>query len=117
MDLNVLLRAHQIEVMKASMCRDDARRQGHFDSAARFAEEIGELRAAPNSVIPMLNKVYAGTLSYGSYAWDPLPESNSLMESWNNEDGTINSPKKLLAAGGLFNNFVSPVPGLVGARP
>ena len=44
MDFNALLRAHQIEAMKASSARNDEDRQSHFDAAADYAELILQSR-------------------------------------------------------------------------
>lgn len=44
MDLNALLRAHQIEAMKASSARNDEDRQCHSAAAAGYAELIRQSR-------------------------------------------------------------------------
>lgn len=116
MDLNVLLRAHQIQVMKANACGDDGRRQNYLDNASHHAAEIRALRIAPRPEIPMPARVSAGTLNYGSYAWDPPSEPNAPLDSSDNEGGAIDSPKDLMAADGLLYKFTPPAFLLRGAR-
>lgn len=93
MDLNVLLHAHQLAVMRAKGAGDDESRQIHFDKAAQYAEDIGALRIPPNRTVALLSSVARGTLSYGSYAWDSPQKPPSSLDAWENEGGAISRPR------------------------
>lgn len=67
MDLNELLHARQLEVMKATACQDERQRETHFSVVARYAEEIRKLR----KILPETTAVqFPATGSIPSYARD-----------------------------------------------
>ena len=70
MDLNELLYAHQLEVMKASTCGDEA----HFEKISEYAARIRQLRTmAPVNAIPTEDTA-PPTIIYGSYAGTALAQ-------------------------------------------
>lgn len=100
MDLNELLHAHQVSVMKASGSGDDLAKQGHFDKVALYAKRIRELRHfTSQSALPPTAEA-GQTIVYGTYAGDPAPahESVSLTE-WENEGGAITASAMTLPHG------------------
>ncbi|MFN4358738.1 hypothetical protein [Sphingopyxis alaskensis] len=91
MDLNELLHAHQLEVMKAGATDDTSARQGHFARIALYAERIRQLRglhAKPDATTP---RVAQPAIIYGTYAGNaPSPAAHKL-DSWENEGGALHS--------------------------
>jgi hypothetical protein len=77
MDLNELLHAHQIEVMKAASCVDD----NHFGMIAEYADRIRKLRLV--SPVDAVAHDPAGppTVIYGSYAGDSAIEDDEDFPS------------------------------------
>lgn len=73
MDLNELLHAHQIEVMKAS-ASDDA---VHYGRIAEYAERVRQLRTVPPSRTVAQHPAAPPTIIYGSYAGDPPREGGA----------------------------------------
>jgi hypothetical protein len=93
MDLNELLHAHQVEVMKASASGDDHARDKHFDKVAFYAEQIRNLRAFRQQGGASPSASAAGGIIYGTYAGDPLPMSRPApLNSWENEGGSVDQP-------------------------
>lgn len=92
MDLNILLRAHQIEVLRADAAGDYLSRQWHLDKATVHAEQIGALRVAPENAFKPSVAAPSAFLAYKTYAWDPADDLNPSTDSWDNEGGAINSP-------------------------
>ncbi len=70
MDLNELLQAHQIEVMKASASADD----DHFGMIAEYADRIRELRLISPATAVAHDPAAPPTIIYGSYAGDSSSE-------------------------------------------
>lgn len=68
MDLNELLHAHQVEVLKANASEDSGAREGHFDMIARYAGEIRALRTIAPEARPAPGTSSRDTIIYGSYA-------------------------------------------------
>tara|TARA_B100001057_G_scaffold489237_1_gene575107 strand:+ start:620 stop:1045 length:426 start_codon:yes stop_codon:yes gene_type:complete len=100
MDLNELLFAHQLEVMKASAAEDEESRQHHFDKVSGYAEAIKQLRALPKTGSPTGFPVSRETLSYGTYAGspDPIPRVATL-DRWEDEGGSVSSPDTTIPLG------------------
>lgn len=77
MDLNELLHAHQVEVLKANASPDRRARESHFDNIAQYAREIRALRI----IVPPVRALPAApsdhTIIYGSYAGTTLPAPDS----------------------------------------
>lgn len=74
MDLNELLRAHQVEVMKASASRDEATRESHFSMVAKYADQIRKLRnISPNARVAQYPSA-PDTIIYGTYAGSSAAE-------------------------------------------
>jgi len=98
MDLNELLHAHQVELMKASSSGAGAIRENHFDHVARYADHIRKLRKiSPEAALPQRN-AEPHTIIYGSYAGAtatemPMipatvgPETDALAASENPDRG------------------------------
>lgn len=86
MDLNELLHAHQVAVMRANASGDEQGRQNHFDKVTLYAKRIRELRKfSSQSALPP--KSQAGdTIVYGTYAGDPEPTSRPI-DDWESEGG------------------------------
>ncbi len=80
MDLNELLYAHQLEVMKAGACGD----ANHMGRIAEYAERIRQLRKVSRST-PIAQDPFAPpTIIYGSYAGPSATaegEAQSLRDS------------------------------------
>ena len=75
MDLNELLHAHQVEVMKAATSGDES----HFGMIAEYADRIRQLRTIPQGMpIPPVPTA-PPTIIYGSYAgsWVAEPRASS----------------------------------------
>lgn len=91
MELNKLLRAHQVEVKKASAAKDDEERRHHLDQVASYAGQINEARSArrgaiiPPQVSPVPVNCDAGTRDASLAPADSHP-------SWDNEGGAIAQP-------------------------
>lgn len=73
MDLNELLHAHQVEVLKANASEDSEIREGHFDMIARYADEIRALRKVAPEDRSARVASSRDTVIYGSYAGNPSP--------------------------------------------
>ncbi len=67
-DLNELLHAHQVELMKASSSDAGATRANHFDQVAQFANDIRNLRKISPEALPARGNTEPHTIIYGSYA-------------------------------------------------
>ena len=74
MDLNELLHAHQVEVMKASASGDVT----HFRLIAEYAERIRRLRTISPANSPLSDASAPPTIIYGSYAGESAPQEPSV---------------------------------------
>lgn len=94
MDLNALLHAHQIEVMKASAIGDDAGRQNHFHKVALYAEKIQELRDSLGTRNPISDHALPDRVIYGIDASNIAqePGGGAPLASWEGEGGAVASP-------------------------
>lgn len=70
MDLNELLYAHQVEVMKASACVDD----DHIARIAEYAAQIRQLRTLSTATPIAQDPSAPPTLIYSSYAGNSTEE-------------------------------------------
>lgn len=100
MDLNELLHAHQVAVMRASASGDELGRDNHFAKVAEYAERIRQLR----EVRPMTDdKKQANgpeTIIYATYAGDPVGQPTPRdVKSWENEGGDLDPPEVVLPEG------------------
>lgn len=94
MDLNELLHAHQVEVMRAGASGDDQGRQGHFEKVALYAERIRQLRESRQRADPPSLPASRETIIYGSYAGDPAPKpAAASLGSWESEGGALDPPR------------------------
>ena len=75
MDLNELLHAHQIEVMKASACGDG----NHFNMIAEYADRIQKLRTVTQSTPIPQDPSAPPTIIYGSYAGNTAEEGANYL--------------------------------------
>ena len=86
MDLNELLHAHQLEVMKASSSAD----QGHFNRIATYAARIKELRTV-EAAKPIAQDMSAPpTIIYGSYAGGDPSNGDATTHSRSADDAARN---------------------------
>lgn len=100
MDLNELLHAHQVAVMKASAAGKNAERDGHFEKVALYAEEIRALRDLGRNGNLAAGLPGNQTIIYASYAGDPVPVVESpALSSWEGEGGAIEDPSTPLPDG------------------
>lgn len=74
MDLNELLYAHQVAVMKASASGDD----DHIGKIAEYADRIRQLRILSDATSIAPDPCAPPTIIYGSYAGDPRPDSGAV---------------------------------------
>lgn len=75
MDLNELLHAHQLEVMKASASESD----DHFGRIAEYADRIRKLRTvSPTEGIPQ-DPAAPPTIIYGSYAGNSVADEAASL--------------------------------------
>ena len=88
MDLNELLHAHQLAVMKASGAGDVDVKAGHDADVARYAREVGALRAVHNRSGESTGANTAGAIIYGTYAGNDVVREPPL-HSWEDEGGSL----------------------------
>jgi len=73
MDLNELLHAHQVAVLKANASEDPAIREGHFGMIARCVDDIRALRMMAPENRSARGASSRDTIIYGLYAGNPSP--------------------------------------------
>ena len=71
MDLNELLRAHQVEVMKAKASGEGEARESHFQNVAEYAERVRALRNISPAAAAVDPAGSRETIIYGTYAGGP----------------------------------------------
>ena len=76
MDLNELLHAHQVEVMKASASGDES----HLGMIAEYAERIRQLRTISHTRSVPHDASAPPTIIYGSYAGHSSLEGTSAQQ-------------------------------------
>ncbi|KPP88493.1 hypothetical protein [Erythrobacter sp. HL-111] len=101
MDLNELLHAHQVEVMKASASGDEKSRRVHFQKVAMYAECISDLRAMLGKDRGASKINQNATLVYGSYAGEQalFAAGTTDLAKWEDEGGSLNVGGASLPAG------------------
>lgn len=85
MDLNELLRAHQIEVMKLAATDQEGAGGGHFGRIAEYANRIRALRNMGPQDAVALHQSAAPMIIYGTYA-GVAPEGADLPRASENPD-------------------------------
>lgn len=68
MDLNELLHAHQVAVMKAGASDDTSGRDNHFAKVAEYADRVRQLRETHQMSTPHKPADAPATIIYGTYA-------------------------------------------------
>lgn len=90
MDLNELLHAHQVAVMRASKAGDEASRENHFDQVALYAERIRELRELRRAADRPPTRAESATIICGTYAGAPAaPVKPAILSFWEGEGGAL----------------------------
>lgn len=93
MDLNELLHAHQVAVIKANLAGDDDVRERHATKLASYAERIRKLRGLCSEERVALDAESPETILCASYAGDDHSRSsNVLIEEWESEGGSLKVP-------------------------
>lgn len=77
MDLNELLHAHQVAVIKASASGDEMARQSHFAQIAEYADRIRNLRKIHLTTHIVQDPLAPPTIIYGSYAGNTAGEGTT----------------------------------------
>jgi hypothetical protein len=81
MDLNELLHAHQVELIRASSSGTGKTRENHFEQVAQYADHIRKLRTiSPEAALPERNSE-PHTIIYGSYAGASATEPSIVSAS------------------------------------
>ncbi len=94
MDLNELLGAHQLELMKASASCDASTREGHFTRVAFYANRIQKLRDSYHMRSPIMRPVLQETLICELYAGDSASDRQTdTLECWKSEGEALYSPR------------------------
>ncbi len=100
MDLNELLHAHQVSVMRASIAGNLAERDGHFEKVAQYAEEIRCLRNRRAQPTDDAQLAVPQAIIYASYAGSGAdPEPEEAVEEWEDEGGSLDQPETELPEG------------------
>lgn len=77
MDLNELLYAHQVAVMRAASSTDE----NHFNMIAEYADRIRQLRSVALTKSIAQDPFAPPTIIYGSYAGDPSMNEEAADQS------------------------------------
>ena len=100
MDLNELLHAHQVEVMRASAAGDDEKRQLHFGEVANYAAQIQALRTSRKGYAPSLHRAARKIDVHEMNSQHPAPNaSTTSLSVWESEGGSMDPPNSPLPAG------------------
>ena len=93
MDLNELLHAHQVEVIKANLAGDDDVREHHATKLASYAERIRKLRGLCSEEQVAMDAESPEMILCASYAGDGhTMSSKALIEDWESEGGSLRAP-------------------------
>ena len=109
MDLNELLHAHQVAVMRASADGNDQTRDNHFAKVAEYAERVRQMRegyAANAKPAPVtITITEPETVIYGTYI-GPLDQPSAAMavDSWEDEGGALDTPDASLPDGVTYTD-------------
>lgn len=101
MDLNELLHAHQVEVMRASASNDQAGKDDHFAKVAEYAERVRQLREMRSDLFVTTPAIPTPeTIIYGTYA-GPIeqPATAKAVDSWEDEGGALDPPQVVMPDG------------------
>jgi len=101
MDLNELLHAHQVEVMRASASNEQAGKDDHFAKVAEYAERVRQLREMRSDLIVTAPAIPTPeTIIYGTYA-GPIeqPAAAKAVDSWEDEGGALDPPQVVMPDG------------------
>mgnify|MGYP000462845453 CR=1 FL=1 len=101
MDLNELLHAHQVEVMRASASNDQAGKDDHFAKVAEYAERVRQLREMRSDLFVTAPAIPTSeTIIYGTYA-GPIeqPAAAKAVDSWEDEGGALDPPQVVMPDG------------------
>ncbi len=113
MDLNELLHAHQIAVIRASVSGDAEGRRSHFDKVALYAEQIRRLRESRRSADPAPLPASAQTIIYGTYAGESAPDPRpAALQAWESEGGSLHPPEVPRPGPGQLRPRRTPARGL-----
>ncbi len=103
MDLNELLHAHQVAVMRASASGDEVGRDDHFAKVAEYARrvrELREMRMEPASVAMPAAMPKPETIIYGTYAGQiEQPAAARAVDNWEGEGGALDPPQVVIPDG------------------
>ncbi len=90
MDLNELLHAHQVAVIKANLAGNDHVREHHATKLASYAERIRKLRGLRSEEQVALDAESPEMILCASYAGDDHSRSSkALIEDWESEGGSL----------------------------
>ena len=101
MDLNELLHAHQVEVMRAGASSEQAGKDDHFAKVAEYAERVRQLREMRSDLIVTAPAIPTPeTIIYGTYA-GPIeqPAAAKAVDSWKDEGGALDPPQVVMPDG------------------
>ena len=100
MDLNELLHAHQVEVMRASASNDQAGKDDHFAKVAEYAERVRQLREMRSDLFVTAPAIPTSeTIIYGTYAGPIVqPGAAAAVTSWEGEGGALDPPEVIAPA-------------------
>lgn len=107
MDLNELLHAHQVEVMKASGSGDDAGQKNHFAKVTLYAEKIRELRESLQGLEPRPLVGSGETVIYGTYVDDPSPSRKIASPGTSESDEVSRDPAEMPLPPGMTSKALS----------
>ncbi|QKG71948.1 hypothetical protein [Erythrobacter mangrovi] len=111
MDLNELLHAHQVAVMKASAAGDRSGRDDHFAKVSEYAERVRQLRELHQMSTTRNGAETPERIIYGTYAGETRPPAVAgPVDSWEDEGGALDppaipSPQDPLPAGVTMKTF------------
>lgn len=93
MDLNELLYAHQLAVMRAGGAGGTGGRNQDRDLIAEYADRVRQLREMNQMSDTKKAANAPQTIVYGSYAGDAAePAAKAAVEGWEDEGGSLDPP-------------------------
>ena len=95
MDLNELLGAHQVEVMKAKASGEGEARESHFQNVAEYAERVRALRNISPADAVVDPAASRETIIYGTYAGGPTTIQNGSLNDAKGQGGNRELSGKL----------------------
>jgi len=108
MDLNELLHAHQVEVMRASASNDQAGKDDHFAKVAEYAERVRQLREMRSDLFVTAPAIPTSeTIIYGTYAGSAEQLSPAkAIDGWEDEGGALDPPQFAALPEGMTSKTV-----------